>query len=56
MDDSDVAEIEEVWGESWFLGRDDDTGGEMALLTDDLEEVFGEVLGFAVLSEKLHIC
>jgi hypothetical protein len=54
MDDSNVAEIEEIRRQGGFLGRDNNSGCLMALLANDLDEVFCEALGLVVVGEELY--
>lgn len=45
MDDGDGAEVDEARRDCGFLGGDDDSYAEVALLADDVEEGLGEFFG-----------
>ena len=53
VDDSDRAEVDESWRDGRFLGGDDGTDAQVALLADDVEEGFRELLGCGCIGHVL---
>jgi hypothetical protein len=54
IDDSSVIKIKEIRRQGRFLDRNNNLGCLIALLANDLDEVFYEALGLIMVDKKLY--